>query len=592
MTEIELYPFDFDTFASFDAIEAAAEVSSVASILADFGVRVSRPWAEPMASRGMDAVNQRFTEWGSATGPTILYWVGHGWSTSQNSALAHAKSPKTVREQGVTPGAMAAAIADWEAKAPEGTWLLVIVEACKSGPFITKLAGEIDNGAGPRRIALLAAADRSAANLGELRRGLDLVLRQTFARDNVIRVSDLVDEVTDAINSKRRVLDLDRSAVLERIVTIPEAVPAPVEETAVDPLLGRGSEREALLDRLDQTGYVVVSGPPGGGKSALLREVAMTGADVDGGFSVAGLNVAETVRLVGEYAGGPELPTANVQVGDVVRSMSPARKKRLVVDGVDRATDPPAVAKVLRELGSSPHLDLAVGSRPELFDELGVAPAEVIEVERDPDLIRDYVLGRLQPLVATGTLSAEQVASVAEDVVGEQEEILYARLVVEEILARPGLAREGDVVHELGHTSAAVFGKAVARLRNNNRAVRPMLTALALSRGGGLPIRDGVWAAVASAIAKRTVSVAAVHQFVSDASPYLTSALRDHQTVYRLAQRTYVDYLARDRVRMQGHHLRIARRGEAEIERADGKPVNPYWAQHLEDHWVAAQGWF
>ncbi|WP_026927575.1 hypothetical protein [Granulicoccus phenolivorans] len=571
--EIELYAFDFDTFDHFPAIDAAAEVTAVADLLADFGVCTKRPWAEPMPSRGGDAVNQRFADWGIANGPTILYWVGHGWARGrQAAALAHARSPESVEEMGVTPAAMGAAIANWEARAPEDAWLLVIIEACKSGTFISNLVSVMEEKEGPNQIAFLAAANDSSANLGELRRALEQVLQHTFARDDEIPVDDLVDELTGTIHSKRRFLDIDKNARLVRIHRLTEATRTPVEASPVDPNQVLGAAREAVLDRLDRTGYVVVSGPPGGGKSSLLRDVAATEDRVDAGFSVAGLNAEETQRLVDRHTSGPG-------------------HTRLIVDGVDRAADPPAVARVLRQVGHRADVDLAVGTRPELYAELGVAPGEVIRVQCDTDLIRTSITDGLAPLVAAGELTAAQVAAVTTDVLGAEQEILYARLVVHEILARPRLAREGAVTQALGRTPTAVFAKAVARLRSNNRAVRPLFTALALSRGGGLPIRDGVWAAVGSAIARRTISPTAVHRFVAEAGPYLASASRDRQTVYRLDQRTYVDYLARDPAQVREYQLRIAHRGEAELARAQGHRVNPYWIHHLADHWAAAEGW-
>ena len=53
----------------------------------------------------------------------------------------------------------------------------------------------------------------------------------------------------------------------------------------------------------------------------------------------------------------------------------------------------------------------------------------------------------------------------------------------------------------LGLTRDERFGKALSRLRRRNAAFIPLLEALALSRGRGIPASGGLWASMADALA-------------------------------------------------------------------------------------------
>jgi hypothetical protein len=79
---VEIFPIAIGKYADKDleSLEVDAEVARVAELLADFGGEIRRPWAVKMEDRGGDAIDARLAEWqADAAGPTVLYWVGHGW---------------------------------------------------------------------------------------------------------------------------------------------------------------------------------------------------------------------------------------------------------------------------------------------------------------------------------------------------------------------------------------------------------------------------------------------------------------------------------------------------------------------------------
>ena len=141
-----------------------------------------------------------------------------------------------------------------------------------------------------------------------------------------------------------------------------------------------------------------------------------------------------------------------------------------------------------------------------------------------------------------------------------------------ELLRQPDLLRREDVVAELGMTHRDLFTRAVDRLSVENPLFSPLLTGLAMAQGRGLPIRDGVWATIALAIAGETEPFPevdeAISQLVDDAAkPYLALDREHDQTVYRLAHRTFVEHFTQDRDQCRAWHQAIVTAAIASIER-------------------------
>ncbi|WP_169796219.1 NACHT and WD repeat domain-containing protein [Granulicoccus phenolivorans] len=660
---MELFAFDFGEFDHFGKLDATAEVTEVARLLADFGVEQLRPWEGPMTDRGADAVEARFHQWSGAeasSGPTVLYWVGHGWATSRKAALAHARSPEVVGESGISPAKMAAAITDWEARTPETTWLWVIIDACKSARFVELLSSALDDRAGPRRIAILGTSAASSTNLGEFTRHLAVTLQHNFAGNAAIPLTQLVDELWSATGGARRVLELKPETVLRRAVPLAEGFTGPLDarnelalvladlpederrhfvtkaqggELGADTLgeitwhfTGRDAERRDLLTRMSAGGLVVVTGRAGSGKSALLGDLVVRSRPavaavlrrhrllddivgevphVDAALQLTGLGLGEVlVRLCGALgfmAPSPTLPLT-MQLDEFLKALSTLPQNvRIVVDALDEAVAPLDVGAALRRIGASPRVTLVVGTRrstregpdqPDpmdrnLLNTLGVTDEHTIRVERDPDLIVKYVKRRLNSLVAEQTVTDEQVTSAAQAIAGVDQEVLYARLATYELLQRPELVVAPDLVSRLGLDHRSVFAGAVARFANQDPQFRSLLLALALAQGRGLPIREGVWAAVASSVGESSaITDESVHRLIDVAAPYLALDVEHEQTVYRLAHRTFAEHLTANPDETAVRHAQIV--GRAIIEVDPATPTNPYWQHYTSAHCVAA----
>jgi WD40 repeat protein len=380
-----------------------------------------------MRERGRDAVRARLGEWsGAPAGPTILYWVGHGWSDDASAALADARSPTGVGEEGLTPAALARWITTWEACCPDEPWLVVVVDACRSARFVELLAGELDRLGGRRRIALVGTSGRGAATLGRFTDSLDATLRHTFAADAEIAATRLCDELDRTIpGGARRFLNIHDDAVLRRATPVPEyagsldlraVLTAVLTTLSIDErrhfvskaqggelradqdslgevgwyFTGREQERQKILDWLvESSGMLVVTGRAGSGKSALLGDVlvrsrsqlarvlldhglldpidAAPPAAFDCTLQLTGLAATEVIARISEDLGvaAPEqLQPLTAQLDHLTdRVRARTPPPRLMVDALDEAVDPLRVAAVLRRLGAVAGIRLIVGTR-------------------------------------------------------------------------------------------------------------------------------------------------------------------------------------------------------------------------------------
>ncbi|MER5598792.1 hypothetical protein [Streptomyces sp. NPDC002265] len=79
-----------------------------------------------------------------------------------------------------------------------------------------------------------------------------------------------------------------------------------------------------------------------------------------------------------------------------------------------------------------------------------------------------------------------------------------------------------------------------------HQAFRPLLHALALAQGRGLPVRDGIWSTIAAASAPQETAIIdrAISDLTAEATPYLMLDTEAEQTVYRLAHRPFTEHFA------------------------------------------------
>ncbi len=150
-----------------------------------------------------------------------------------------------------------------------------------------------------------------------------------------------------------------------------------------------------------------------------------------------------------------------------------------------------------------------------------------------------------------------------------------------------------------------LFAAAVVRLSRQRPAARPLLEALALAQGRGLPRIDRTWATAANALGHDvTVTEVDIDRLLEAAAPYIMLDAAHGQSVYRLAHRTFAEYFldgvdgsgngsgsASDRLPVPEQHRRIVYAFIAAATRALPAPPNPYLVFHLASHTAEAQAW-
>ncbi|MFG3163848.1 hypothetical protein ACGFY8_28680 [Streptomyces sp. NPDC048232] len=412
---------------------------------------------------------------------------------------------------------------------------------------------------------------------------------------------------------------------------------------------GREDERRRILSWLDSVegGMLVVTGAAGSGKSALLGHVVVHSrrelADVliehqklaplpegslppydvfDSVLHLTGATPRTVVQRIAESAGLGTPPDATIgeQCAWLVERFRTVDRRAggqtpgahadvrftVLVDALDEAQLPLLIAeRILSPLADVPGVRVVVGTRrstdegpdlpasedADLMDALGAdgnGNRQTLDVSRDPAAMRQYIRNRLHAARARLDAEPSQIDRTAEALSSLDREFLYGRLAVHEIISNPELAADPAPLLACDHRQ--LFARAVDRLNEQAPCNRLLLEGLALSQGRGLPIADGVWAGVATALADSldvTVTDDDITELLSTAAPYLMLDTESGQSVYRLAHRTFAEQFTRT-VPLSAHddrHRRITEylAGSPNGPEPDQRP-NPYVVQHLPTH--------
>ena len=361
------------------------------------------------------------------------------------------------------------------------------------------------------------------------------------------------------------------------------------------PLAGRSAEIKTITGFLRRAagGTLVVTGQPGSGKSALLSSIllaahqdmhrgltelglAAPGAvgrvEISGSLLLTGASLHDVIADVAGIAGVP-LPTGTPAASQSAAALLAAVRRRdqplrLVMDSLDEAADPLATAALIRELSEAGPVSLVVGTRPrtaadagraadDLIVGLGVPDGQVLELGQDAEAVTSFVSDRLRAdprfRQARGGNERTDAAVIAEAVADAAArrspgDFLLARLLIEEFLADPEMALDGEVFDrllELDHDQA--FAAALARITAGCPPADPCLRALALSCGRGVPRAGSVWETMAHALApdeSTQLTEGDLDEVLNRAGAYVMLDYVDGQSVYRLAHRVFRDHLA------------------------------------------------
>ncbi|MFE6926338.1 hypothetical protein ACFVAV_35380 [Nocardia sp. NPDC057663] len=672
----EFFPLAIGWYREHADLDVKAELDAVTSALQAFNVRV-QDWTVKMDERGADNVHNRISMWRNADHPeTFLYWVGHGWTNNADTAvLYHANSERDSGDVGVTPADMAKAIAG--RLYDEDMWAIVVVDACGSKRFIELLKTELLHKTVAGRYLLVGGlSGEGATNLGRFSRDLDHLLNVTFRSEFDIELGKLADEFErlNATVERKRLVDivlrrrhavlvnsaLDVTAELETALSqlsddelrhfLPKAHGGelPFKETVLGEqswyFEGRKSETRHIIDWLAtaQRGALVVTGPAGSGKSALLghlvvhsnptlrtalsragvlEEVAEGDRPSDGAFDLVlhltGTSPEEIVTRIAEGIGAGEPPSGSVSESTrwLCEQFVDRRLTTILVDALDEAIDPLTVARVvLGDIAGVSTVRLLIGTRPSthegpdypapdanLLDALG-STAIHLRIDRDDTAIERYVARRLHRTRGTLAVSVD-AAGFARAVREKQRQFLFARLAVHEVLADRRWHDPSTWDALLGQDHQHLFGVAVDRLAGLHPSHRPLLRALAFARGRGVPDQGGLWVTLAHALEPGLdVSEDDVQRLVNDAAPSVLGDREHGQTVYRLAHRTFAEFFTRQtnltNVDCQANSAilqALIKAASADLSAMvnGSKSLNPYLTHFLSAHagFAGERGW-
>ncbi|MEV5414011.1 WD40 repeat domain-containing protein, partial [Thermopolyspora sp. NPDC052614] len=511
------------------------------------------------------------------------------------------------------------------------------------GVFRRELRNVLHNdfGASPS-IPLADLASALVRRLGEATvRPLDLpegaaLHRRTFTPTGV--TVDAADEIAELL---RALPDA------ERLHFVPKAQGAELGEVAWF-FQGRDKERRRICDwlRRSEDGLFVVTGKPGTGKSALLGHLVVTSrprlraaltaqghipelseADrppddiFDAVLHLTGASAGDVARDLAHAAGVDDL-AADAPIHELADQLTARlsganQPLTVLVDALDEAQQPLVIARLLlRPLAGLPGVRVIVGTRastmegpdhpgpatPDLLDALAPAEDRVLTVAADRFAIHPYVARRLRHLLHDDPRYAAGIDRAALLIADGAHEFLFARLAVHELQARRDLlvpGREDDLDAFLAGDHRALFARAVERHRAANPRRVPLLEALGLAQGRGLPILDDIWATVADALIDADTTPTSgpdIDDLIEAAAPYLVRDTEHGQTVYRLAHATFAEHFAAaETPDGDERHHHITTRFIQSIKRGQETPgteaqtaINPYLCHHLPGH--AARG--
>ncbi|MEW2399900.1 AAA family ATPase [Streptomyces sp. NPDC046862] len=624
-------------------------------------------------------------EWGDHAGrPSVLLWFGHGVPGNTGPALLVPDAGHKRRNARVTPDMLAYYLhAEQQLRdTEEGHWAIVVIEACNSKNFAKEVHGKFLSSRAPELCSLLLVATGKAAAqgyLGTFRKALESYLARMTWQDKVYTLRDLqchlkgevsYAELVGEETSRELTLRLRDVVPLDGAVTVAEqqrrqrkseeapadpgyegAVQAGVyagDETGflevVPDFTGRTTDLAAVAEWCaapDAPPVLVVTGPPGTGKSALLGEILRRLRQGENPVW-AGVRVGAVLRLTGSTAAdvvqqltrvlGPGVrkePTAAAPGGpdhddplELLRrrlAASPAPGGRVVptlilADALDEARAPFHVASLLRELTEATGVRLLIGTRtsPYAAEEPGgrvdlravlgsaTGRARVLELTADPEAAAAYTACGVERVLrehAVGDAAWRQtvVRTVSEAVERHVREgswqFLQAALAVGEIEQRPQVltpenAARSALEQLLASNRTGLFGSAVARITDGLPTADALLRALALAQGRGLPRADGIWAHAASGVAgsERPSAEEELSLFLSRAAAYVLLDGEDRRSVYRLAHRTYTEQLLATSTLEQRLGMLTSLLDLAAQQCAGGQSISPHLEARLAQY--------
>lgn len=416
----------------------------------------------------------------------------------------------------------------------------------------------------------------------------------------------------------RQIPDVGVAEKQRRAALLPSAVAEHfmLKFRGIDTVDDRGwffTGRERLLRRLAwwlgsrQSGLLVLTGPPGCGKSAVLGRLAVLSVpeyrarvkeagglqnvpadtippkrSIDAGVHAKNLGLTECIAELADALGLPAPAAGWRSAADFVRQVASLKRPvTLLLDALDEAQPEDIhamAADLVQPLSELPRLKILVGTRPDRAsrEEAGNSPAEggllhalgatgqqIIWLDRDEDApadIKAYAQQRLISTAGSPYWNRPDLAAVAAGIIAQRSDrvFLIARLLTQELIRRDKVLAltgsghgDGDAWNLVEGSLAAAFTADLTRYGKDEWRLRALLAPLAFAEGAGLPSRD-VWLTMAEALrppaaaaSRAPLTAADLSWLVGKAGAYLIESGEDGQTVYRLYHQAFADYFRR-----------------------------------------------
>ncbi|MCX5001872.1 NACHT and WD repeat domain-containing protein [Streptomyces sp. NBC_00638] len=380
-----------------------------------------------------------------------------------------------------------------------------------------------------------------------------------------------------------------------------------------------------LIEQQRDTTLLVVSGPPGSGKSALLGNVLIDcHPDLASGLeTVIGKRSTEapgaplpafdlilhltgaTVRGVATQIldqlrnGNGNADLAN-PVAEVYRHAGARQEPLLLMaDALDEAEEPIALAHFFDELLKAPGIHMLIGTRTHsvgshtdltaVLTSQGAIGRTTLRLEPSPDDVVESLAVRVQDEQLRDLIRRLPVRRSVETDRPDgtpSHQFLWAAMAAEEVNARSTeLRRSPELLHRLLDTDhRGLFRLALERLDKDSGVTRTALLALALAHGRGLPRQDRIWEEAASALSSphEPVTLTDLNHVLDAAGAYIMLDHEHGQGVYRLAHRVLQEQLLEEAKDLPDKRLYVFRQFLAHV-RPD-QELNPYLRVRLSTH--------